>query len=227
MQFHKIHAQLLLRHHLFSPMDEHDLERLIRTAHIVSISRGEFLFQQGDDASCFYFVISGCIKLFRNLPDGTEKIFGLAADGQSFAEALMFKSQNTYPVSAQAAESTELICFPCEEYMEMVRSNSKLSLALLGDLSVRLKDRLEEIEVLSLKNSTHRVIRYFMARMILLSDNQSEFLLPVAKRLIAAQLSIQPETLSRIIHKLVDEGIIEINGKRIKILDRQRLENYE
>lgn len=227
MQFHKIHAQLLLKHHLFSPMQEQNLEKLIRTTSLMNINRGEFLFRQGDEANHFYFVISGCIKLFRNLPDGTEKIFGLASDGQAFAEALMFKSLDTYPVSAQAATSTEMFCFPCQDYMNLLRNNSDLSLALLGDLSARLKNRLEEIEVLSLKNSTHRVIRYFMTRMIRLTEQQPEFLLPVAKRLIAAQLSIQPETLSRIIHKLVDKGIIEIYGKKVKILDRQKLENYE
>jgi CRP-like cAMP-binding protein len=51
--------------------------------------------------------------------------------------------------------------------------------------------------------------------------------LPIAKRLIAGQLSIQPETFSRIIHHLSHEGIIRVEGRLICILDRDRLENYE
>ena len=227
MQFQKVHAQLLQRHHLFSPIPEQGLQELMRTARIISTAKDEFLFQQGERATAFYFVISGRIKLFRTLPDGTEKIIELVAEDQTFAEALMFRLQDSYPVSAQATEPTQLFGFTSCDYLKLLKGNNELCLALLGNLSVRLRNRLNEIEVLSLKNSTHRVVRYLMTQLAKIPDQQREFSLPVTKRLIAAQLSIQPETFSRIIHKLRDEGIINLKGKQVTVLDRERLENYE
>ena len=49
----------------------------------------------------------------------------------------------------------------------------------------------------------------------------------MAKQLIAGHLSIQPETFSRIIRRLIDEEIITQEGRQITILDRQRLESFE
>ncbi|HAQ85066.1 MAG TPA: transcription factor, partial [Pseudomonas sp.] len=99
--------------------------------------------------------------------------------------------------------------------------------ALLGKLSVRLHQRINEIETLSLKNATHRVVRYLMTQLARLKDEGSSFELPMAKQLIAGHLSIQPETFSRIIRRLIDEEIITQEGRQITILDRQRLESFE
>jgi CRP-like cAMP-binding protein len=58
-------------------------------------------------------------------------------------------------------------------------------------------------------------------------DDSNSFELPMAKQLVAGHLSIQPETFSRIIRRLIDEGIITQEGRQIAILDRQRLEQFE
>ncbi|MNJ69334.1 transcriptional regulator FixK [compost metagenome] len=53
------------------------------------------------------------------------------------------------------------------------------------------------------------------------------FELPMAKQLIAGHLSIQPETFSRIMRRLIDEAVISQDGRKINILDSQRLELFE
>jgi len=58
-------------------------------------------------------------------------------------------------------------------------------------------------------------------------DEGNSFELPMAKQLIAGHLSIQPETFSRIMRRLIDEEIITQDGRQITILDRQRLEQFE
>lgn len=220
------HKNMLRRHHLFRAMGENELEGLLSNTRMLHVNKGEFLFQQGEPAHCFFFVVAGGIKLFRTLPDGTEKIIELIRPDNVFAEALMFMSKDRFPVSAQGIEATELLCFPTQEFLMLLRSNQELSLALLGDLSVRLHQRLNEIEVLSLKNSTHRVVRYLLTELSQHGKDTS-FDLPVAKRLIAAQLSIQPETFSRIISKLQSENIIRVDGKQVTIVDLPKLESYE
>jgi len=99
--------------------------------------------------------------------------------------------------------------------------------ALLGKLCVRLHQRINEIETLSLKNATHRVVRYLLTQLARVKDDSNSFELPMAKQLVAGHLSIQPETFSRIIRRLIDEGIITQEGRQIAILDRQRLEQFE
>lgn len=111
--------------------------------------------------------------------------------------------------------------------MTLLKSSPDLSLVLLGDLSRRLRMRLNEIEVLSLKNSTHRVVRYLLTQIVGSESEYPQFDLPVAKRLIAGQLAIQPETFSRIVHRLKEEGVIDMKGKEVTVLDRKALADYE
>jgi CRP-like cAMP-binding protein len=90
-----------------------------------------------------------------------------------------------------------------------------------------MQQRLNEIETLSLKNSTHRVVRYLLNQLNQCNENISSFNLPMAKQLIAGHLSIQPETFSRVIRRLTDEQVISQNGRQINILNRFRLEQFE
>jgi CRP-like cAMP-binding protein len=111
--------------------------------------------------------------------------------------------------------------------MRLLQGNSRLTFAMLGKLCIRLHQRINEIETLSLKNATHRVVRYLLTQLARSQSEEPELELPMARQLIAGHLSIQPETFSRIIRRLIDEGIITQQAKVIRILDRQRLEQFE
>lgn len=224
---HRVHQQILRSHHLFEPLDDEQLDELLAASQLVNMDKGEPLFHQGEPAHSFYFVISGCIKIFRLTPDGQEKIFEIISDRQTFAEAMILMDTPNYVASAQAVAPTQLYRFSKVAYMRLLQANQGLTFALLGKLCIRLHQRLNEIETLSLKNATHRVVRYLITELVKLRPGETCLELPVAKQLVAGQLSIQPETFSRIIHRLSDEGIIAIDGRHIEVLDRARLEQFE
>ncbi|MDT4886812.1 Crp-like helix-turn-helix domain protein [compost metagenome] len=71
------------------------------------------------------------------------------------------------------------------------------------------------------------MVRYLITQLARLPEGSNGFELPMAKQLVAGHLSIQPETFSRIIRRLIDEEIISQDGRQIAILDRQRLEQFE
>src|SRR5690606_36052337 len=109
------------------------------------------------------------------------------------AEAMMLMDTPNYVASAQAVCPSQVYRFSNTAYMRLLEANQRLAFALLGKLSVRLHQRINEIETLSLKNATHRVVRYLMTQLARNIGNNS-FELPMAKQLIAGHLSIQPET---------------------------------
>jgi len=211
---------------LFEPLSEAQLDALLETARLLNVDKGAKLFHQGEPAHAFYFVISGTVKIYRLTPDGQEKVFEVIGNRQTFAEAMMLMDTPDYVASAQAIAPSQLYRFSNSTYMELLQSNSKLTFALLGKLCIRLHQRINEIETLSLKNATHRVVRYLLTQLARRPDSNS-FELPMAKRLVAGHLSIQPETFSRIIRRLIDEGIITQQGNHISVLDAQRLEQFE
>ena len=225
MVLHRVHHQILRSHHLFEPLNEEQLDELMASSQLLNLDKGDNLFHQGEPAHSFYFVISGAVKIYRLTPDGQEKVFEVIGNRQTFAEAMMLMDTPNYVASAQAVCPTQVYRFSNTAYMRLLETNQRLAFALLGKLCVRLHQRLNEIETLSLKNATHRVVRYLMTQ--LARAETTAFELPMAKQLVAGHLSIQPETFSRIIRRLIDEGIITQEGRLITVLDRQRLEQFE
>ncbi|MNJ33178.1 cAMP-activated global transcriptional regulator CRP [compost metagenome] len=227
MVLHRVHHQILRSHHLFEPLNDEQLDELMASSHLLNVDKGEPLFHQGEPAEAFYFVIAGAVKIYRLTPDGQEKVFEVVGPRQTFAEAMMLMDTPNYVASAEAIGPSQLYRLSTHTYMHLLQNNSRLTFALLGKLCVRLHQRVNEIETLSLKNATHRVVRYLLTQLMHAQPVEHQFELPMAKQLIAGHLSIQPETFSRIIRRLIDEQIITQDGRRIVILDRPRLEQFE
>ncbi|MGZ0714233.1 Crp/Fnr family transcriptional regulator [Pseudomonas palleroniana] len=227
MVLHRVHHQILRSHHLFEPLDEREFGELMSNSQLLSVDKGEPLFRQGDPAQAFYFVIAGAVKIYRLTPDGQEKVFEVIGERQTFAEAMMLMDTPNYVACAEAVCPTQLYRLSNATYMRLLHSNSRLTFALLGKLCVRLHQRVNEIETLSLKNATHRVVRYLLTQVMHAPNGENRFELPMAKQLIAGHLSIQPETFSRIIRRLIDEKIITQDGRHIAVLDRPRLAQFE
>ena len=211
----------LQKHFLFQRLTEEQLERVVARAKIIRLEDGEVLFQQGEAARRFYLVLDGRIKLSRLAPDGNEKVIELADAGHLFAEALMFLNAPRYPVGAQALGDTRVISIDAEDFLALLRESVDLCLALLADMSFRLRTLVREIDDLSLHSATCRVAAFLLS---MAPENCVEFELEVPKHVIASRLSVKPETFSRIIKNLKSREVLEIKGSRVCLLDRDALE---
>ncbi len=220
------YIDFLKNHLLTSSFDEEQLREIIKSTHIHALSASEHLFHFGDKSVCFYLLISGQIKLYRTSIEGQEKVVEIIQPGDSFAEAIMFMDKNKYPVNAQALKPSEVIAISMSQYRQLLSKSPKSCFNLMADLSMRIHRRLNEIDTLTLQNATFRVIHFLIGKMPADSPDYYQIQLPASKRLIASQLAIQPETFSRILHKLKDQKVIEVNGRNIQVLSKQMLLDY-
>ncbi|MFE1811859.1 Crp/Fnr family transcriptional regulator [Metapseudomonas otitidis] len=217
-------TQALLRQHpLFDRLPDALFQEVCCLANHRRLESGNTLFHQGDVADRFYVLLDGQVTLTRVLPEGQEKLVEVIAPGQSFAEALLFSEARHYPVTALAFKTSSLISIDGAHYRRLLEEQPKACLELLGNLSVRLHQRLNEIDTLSLGNASRRVARYLCQEE---EASSGHVRLCVPKRLIASQLGIQPETFSRILHRLIDAGLIAVERRVIRVLDRPSLANY-
>lgn len=208
---------------LLSELDEPQLLRMRDSRRTLTLAAGETLFHMGERSNHFYYLDSGAIKLFRVSPAGQEKIVEIIRSGQTFAEAVMFFTQPLYPVNAEALDTCVLTAFDSGVFMAMLHESNDTCIRLLGTLSMRLHHRVNEIDALSLQNSTLRVMNFLQERVAELGSGEKVIELEAAKKTIAARLSIQPETFSRVLHTLIDAGAIAVDGRRIRVLDAKKL----
>ncbi|MDR3391621.1 MAG: Crp/Fnr family transcriptional regulator [Sulfuriferula sp.] len=203
--------------HLFRDLDRDVLTHIARHATWREFNAGETLFAKGDTGKYFFLVKSGAVKLFLLSEDGEEHIMELIGREQLFAEAVMFMG-GSYPVSAAALEQTRLIAFDARFFASLLRDNSGLCLTLLAAMSRQMHTLVAEIDRLTLQSSTRRLAQYLLAQLARKENSTWVVPLPASKQNIASLLDIRPETLSRILARLADDGLIAVHADSIAIL---------
>jgi CRP-like cAMP-binding protein len=209
----------VLNHHLFSALTETEFNQLLSSAKQTHLPPLENVFYQGDTASRFYLVIEGHLKLYRTSASGQEKVVEVMRPGNTFAEALMFNNKPFYPVSAQAVSNCKLISFDNDTYLKILKTNPEAGIAIMANMSIRLHNDLNEIEMLSVENAKNRLLLFLMQNIKDKIGNEGVIELDIPKRTLASLLSIQPETFSRLLKKMTTEGLIEESKGLIRIVN--------
>jgi CRP-like cAMP-binding protein len=214
---------------LLAALGDAQLDRLLRGAARVRLSPGQLLFRQDEPAERFYFVRDGRVRLFRLAADGSEKVVELIDRGQTFAEAVLFMREHgagpgRFPVCAAALSESRLLAIDSADFAAMLRDSPETCFALLGDLSRRLHAMIAEIDSLTLISAEGRVARWLLHETGGNANGTGATLrLSVSKSVLASRLSIQPETWSRITRRLMERGMIRVDGDLVEILDRPAL----
>ena len=206
---------------LFARLTGAQLDRVANHAVRIHLDEGEMLFQQDDPAERFYLLLKGQVKLFRLGPGGGEKVIEIVTPFSTFAEALMFLDHPTFPVGAQALQRAEIVSIDASDFTSMLRESIDTCFMLMGDMSQRLRGLIREIDDLSLSSATCRVAGYLLTK----AEHDGEgFNLDIPKQTLASRLSVQPETFSRIVRNLSNQGVLAMKGSRVEITDRDRLQ---
>lgn len=204
---------------LFNALDHSQLNKVIKSARKVSLPAKSALFEKNARADYFYLVHAGLIKLFSLSTEGDEKVIEILYPSQTFAEAIMFMPKQVYPVSAEAIQDSEVYCFDMKVFRGLLEDSQETCFRLLAILGKNLHARVNEINNLTLHNATYRLIVYLLDQLPEGAMKLSAIHLSASKSIIASRLSIQPETFSRILHRLSQHNLIEVQGNDIILLD--------
>jgi CRP-like cAMP-binding protein len=212
----------LARIPLFEGLPPEQLEDLAMIMTDQAFRKGEIVFSEGEDADGFYVAIEGRIKVYKLSAEGKEQILHFFGPGEPFGEVPVFTGQR-FPAHAEAMEESRVLFFPKESFVDLIKRNPSLALNMLGILSMRLRRFTALIDDLSLKEVPGRLAAY----LLYLSTHKKEsreIELSITKAQLASLLGTIPETLSRILGKMTAQGLIETEGRRIRILDRKTLQ---
>lgn len=208
---------------MFSEMDAAELERIAAAAVPLYFEKGRSIVQQGDACNGFHFVVYGQVKLGFTSPQGVEKVVEIVRPGQSFGEALMFLDK-PYIVFAQALADTMLLHVAKHPVFEELGRDPLFARRMLSGLSRRLHGLVRDVEGYTLRSGEERLIGYLLGELgEEVASGPAEVNLAPGKSVIASRLNMTPEHFSRILHELAVQGLIEVNGRSVRIPDLARL----
>ncbi len=206
---------------LFAGLSESQLEKLDSIAVPRKLNCGEQIFSMGQEASGFYSVEDGRVKIYRESLSGKEQIIHIFGCGEIFGEVPVFQG-TSYPASAVTLEDSTLLYFSRDRFEKIIKEDPSLAMSMLALLSGRLRQMVNKVAALSLEEVPGRLASYLLLLKTTQDSNVLE--LDLKKGQIAAYLGTIQETLSRIFKKMSEQGLIKVDKKTVEIIDETTLE---
>ena len=213
---------------LFKDATPEEVERIAQGTKVQHAERGLTLFHKGDECHGFHIVVYGQVKLGFTSSSGADKVVEIIGPGMTFGEAVMFLDK-PHVVYAQAIADSMLLFVSKQSVFDELDRDPGFARKMLGGLSRRLHSLVSDVEAYSMCSGAQRVIGYFLRD----DDPEAshapslEVSLPTSKNIIASRLNLTPQHFSRILHELTEAGLIEVDGRTIRILDVDRLRAFE
>jgi CRP/FNR family transcriptional regulator len=173
-------------------------------------------------------VHTGAINVHRVTEDGREQVIRVFYPGESLGEVVIVGDQS-YPASAKATENSQVIVVPTAFFRRQIQQDPDLALRILASMSLHLRYLVETVESLKLNQAESRVVHWLLSQ---LEDNQKldsknpDYTLPLAKHLLASQLGITSETLSRVFARLRERKLAVVEGRHLREIDVAGLRSF-
>ena len=205
---------------LFAGLGEGDLTAFAELTRERSYPKGSVIVFEDDPGDALYLVAAGQVKVVIIAEDGREVILSVLGEGSFFGEMAVIDDE---PRSAHviAMEDSGLLVLRREDFYARLRSSPEVAIALLREISRRLRRADEKIGSLVLLDVNGRVA-HLLLRM---ADDEGgdRITRKLPHHTIAQMIGSSRETVSRTMRNLVERGIIQVTRKEITLRDRRSL----
>ena len=208
---------------LFGDLNDIEYKLVNEGRQEILFKRGEIIKKEGDTIDSFLYLRKGLVKLYKTDSNNKDHILSINHPGD-FVSLLSIFSEKEYKYSITALEETLVCTVDLEVLKYLVGSNGKFSLGIMKKMS-QISDAIIE----SRFEQSQKQVKGRVAHLLLFFANQvyhkEEFTLHLTRREIGELITITTENTIRTLSEFRKDGIIDIDGKKIMILDKDRLIN--
>jgi len=176
-----------------------------------TMRRREMLFLEGETGHSMFLMAQGVVQLFKTSPDGKEVVIKLVRPGEIFGEVVLFQRDH-YPVSACALTAAQVFLLPKRQF-DLLLDEGEFRREFIGMLLEKQRFLAEQIFRLSALDVEQRFFHFLREQY----GEREEYAVDVTKRELAAAIDALPETLSRLLLKLKEEGAVQWEGDNLRL----------
>jgi CRP-like cAMP-binding protein len=209
---------------IFKYLSPDEIELLNFEKDFRKYSRGDILYQEGNRISGFYCINSGIIKVFKTGFDGKEQIIRFAKRGEIIAYRSVL-SNEVACTSAKVIEDCQVCFIPSEILVSFIKTNSNYALELLKLACHELGEANSFITDIAQKTVRERLaeVLLFLVNDFGLDDHQ--FLkISLTREELANIVGTATESVIRLLSEFKSDKLVELNGRKIRILNTKGLE---
>lgn len=197
--------------------------------------KDSFVFGEDDVPDRLYVLIEGCIEVSKVTFSGKKiLITTIENPGDMFAEVYMFMGKSKYDMSAQASKTSIVLSISSEFFESISQADSDVPANENTDIAKKITKNLMSIFAMKAFNLSGKVrllgcgsIREKIA--LYLIENQTsagEITKNPSREELAEYLNVTRPSLSRELGNMEKEGIIKLEGRKIKVMSQKKLEEY-
>lgn len=201
----------------FDNLSKEESKHLKTISKTLRLQKGNHLFFEGETPISLYFLTKGIIRIYKTDPKGNEILLHFIQAG-SFVAELAHMQHIHYPATAICESDCELLAIDYWHFEKDFLTHPIISLKIITSLCQKILN-LEKVITQNLTMDANARICQF------LYENESN-LKTLSQRKIAAILNMTPETLSRHIALLKEQGILSVKNREILLLQKEKLKQF-
>jgi CRP/FNR family transcriptional regulator, anaerobic regulatory protein len=183
------------------------------------VKAGQAIYRTGDSFSSVYVLKAGFVKTLALFEDGREQVSGFYMPGDTFGVDGMAFGQHAN--DAIALDDADVCAIPYDKLEQLSLANPAAQRSLYRMFSQEIVRRQDAMVVMGTMSATQRTATFLLdlsRRFSARGLSASEFLLRMTRDEIGSLLGLKLETVSRVFSKLQSDGLMEIDGKHVRIV---------
>ncbi len=209
---------------IFSDLPEEVIDQVVLTGNKKTYAKDSVILVEEEIGTALFVIIKGKVKVSRSSNDGREVILSILTDSDFFGEMSILDGLNR-SATVVALEDSELFIIQRKEFLDLLNKHPEITIALLSELTRRLRNADMKIKALSLKDAEGKVATVILQ----LADDIGKIKqgiveiekLPLQQDL-ANMAGTSRETISRTLHSFARKGWVEMEGSKLRILDYEK-----
>ncbi len=208
---------------IFKGLNDEEIEVVNQTINVTSYKRGTTIYHEGSRINGTYLVINGILKIFKTGFDGKEQIIRFAKPGDLFGFRSVI-SEELACSTTKVIQDSVLCYLPGEVLESLLKENTAFSMSLM---KLTCKELGESNKFLT--DIAQKTVRERLAEMLLLLmdtfelDHENTLQISLTREELANMVGTATESVIRLLSEFKNDKLIELNGRKIKLLDIPKL----
>ena len=206
---------------IFSDLSESELNNIQELCKTRKYPKNSMIILEEEMGDVVFIVMSGTVKITRVNDEGKEVILAMLGSGEVFGEMAILDGESR-SANALSQENCEVVTINREDFLNLLKTNNKVSLNLMTEFAIRLRKSDQQIEALSLDDAEHRIgvsILNLAEEMGVIRQGVVTVENLPYQQDIANMAGTSRETVSRVMKIFEDRGLITKTGHKLSIPD--------
>ena len=209
---------------IFSELNDSTIEQISKIGVRKTFKKDSVVLFEHETGSALFVIVEGKVKISRVSDDGREVILTILNDSDFFGEMAILDGMSR-SANVTAMEDSELYIIQRNEFISLLQTHPEISIALLKELTQRMRTADLKIKSLSLKDAEGKVATVILQLADEIGKKKNGTVeiekLPLQHD-FANMAGTSRETISRTLHSLVKKELIELKGSKLKIINYEK-----